>query len=287
MAITPEQRIARRRFIGSSDAPAIAGVDEHRSPMAVYLEKVFEVADLPNAGPIARGNRYEPVLLDWAAEELGVEVERDIFVPSWDGINSCNLDGRVKGKREGVEAKFTGMGAEFGEPMTDQVPDRVIIQAHHQMYVAELDLVWVPVLLARFDRPAEVMYRVERNDDLVRAVVEMNRKFHVDYILTKTPPPLSGPPALDVIRRIQREPGTVVAIESELVRAWEAAKERKKLGEREEGSAKAALLAALGDAEVGDFGDPEKWFTYYEQKRDGYTVAPTTFRVPRMKRRGF
>lgn len=284
--ITAEQRLERRNFIGSSDAPAIAGVDPWTSLTAVFLEKVFAVEDLPNKGPIARGNRYESVLLDWAEEELGVQIERDVHVrhPT-DLICAANLDGRVMGKREGVEAKVTSLPDEFGEDHTDQVPDRVIVQTHHQMYCDDLDLVWVPVLLSRHGRPQEVMFKVDRNDDLIGSLIEAEHEFWERYILPKLPPPLDGPPALDVIKRIRRIEGEVAPIDPALVVTWEAAKKAKKAAEEAEEQAKSAVLASLGNAEIGDYGDPSQWLTYFQQNRAGYTVKPTSFRVARISRR--
>ncbi len=286
MAITPEQRLDRRKFVGSSDAPAIAGVDPYSSRLAVFMEKVYEVADIDNKGPVARGNRYEDVLLDWAAEELGVEVEKNVSVrhPT-DLIHAANLDGRVRGKKEGIEAKFTGLAELFGPEGSDDIPEKVLVQTHHQMYCDDLEIVWVPVLLARFGRPVEVMYKVERNDALIEAIVARNHEFWESFVLPKIPPPLEDPPPLDVIRRVQRTAGAVVSLDASLVEKWEAAKRIKKDAEKAEEAAKAAVLAALGDAEIGDYGDPDKRLTYFQGDRAGYAVAPTKVRTPRLQKR--
>lgn len=284
--ITPEQRAERRNFIGSSDAPAILGVDPYKSRLSVFMEKVFDVDDIKNEGQVARGNRWEAPLLDWAEEKLGVTIERNVSVKHpTDIICAANLDGLVVGRPEGVEAKFTGLAEEFGEEGTDQIPEKVIVQGHHQMYVKDLELVWVPVLLARMGRPQEVMFRVGRNEDLITYMVEREHEFWERHVLPKIPPPLDGPPALDVIKRIRRIEGEVVPIDPDLVAAWEAAKIAKKAAEESEESAKSAVLASLGDAEIGDYGDPSRWLTYLEQNRAGYTVKPTSFRVARISRR--
>src|SRR4051812_4359424 len=153
--ITAEQRAARRHRIGSSDSAAICGIDPYKSPADVWIEKTSDTADLPNKAAIRIGNLIEPALVLWAQEELGIELTANLSLdghPS--GILSANLDAANLTKRIGVEAKTTSNPAEYGEPGTDQVPDRVIVQALHQCEVAELDVVYVPVLLARFDRLA-------------------------------------------------------------------------------------------------------------------------------------
>jgi len=274
--ITPEQREARRRYIGSSDAPAICGVDPDLTPFDIWASKVYDLEELPaKEGPIARGNRYEKPLLDWLEVELGVEIERNVSVVHADGLRAANLDGLVRGRCEGAEAKFTSLSHLFGPEGTDEVPEKVLLQTHHQMLVADLEIVWVPVLLARFGRIAEEKFKVERNDDLIRAIVEREQEFWERYVLPKVPPPQERLPSLEVLKRIKRVPGSVALIDPSLVDVWEDMKLAAKIAAEREDAAKAAVLAALGDAEAGDYGDPEKWLTYYRQSRtdvDGKTL---------------
>lgn len=286
--ITAEERQARRNRVGSSDIAAIAGCDPFKSPLAVFLEKVYDVEDLPQKGAIARGNRYERALLDFAQDSLGVELQRDVHVqhPTVEHI-AVNLDARLTGPRcrEGVEAKTTNFSEEFGEPGTDVVPDRVLCQAHLQMDAADLEIVWVPVLLARFGRLEESIYRVDRNEDLIMTLRNLAEEFWHEYVLPKIPPPADGPPALEVIKRIRRTEGTVVAVDSLLVTNWRAKNAVRLAAEKEEKAAQSAVLAALGEAEIGDYGDPDKVLTYFEQKRAAYSVAESTYRVARLSKR--
>lgn len=262
--------------MGSSDAAAICGVDEDRSRFDVFAEKVYGLDEIPvKEGPIARGNRYEPLLLDWAEQEMGVRIERNVSVRHPDGIRAANLDGlivRVAGHRsddgrQGVEAKFTSLSHKFGEAGTDEIPEKVLVQAHHQMLVADLELVWVPVLLARFGRIGEEMFKVRRNEDLIRAIVAMEDEFWETYVLPKIPPPADPPPALEVLKRIRRVPGSVAVLDPVLVELWEDAKLGAKIASEREEATKAKVLASLGNSEAGDYGDSEKWLTYYRQSR--------------------
>lgn len=295
--ITPELRLARRNHIGSSDIAAIAGCDPFKSKLAVFLEKVYDIEDLSpgHKGPLARGNRYERALLDFAQEELGVELQRDVHVqhPSIPWI-AVNLDARLTAQRvrEAVEAKTANMRRvegvaveEYGDPGTDAVPDRVLCQTHLQMDAADLEVVWVPVLLARFGRLEESMYRVERNEDLIESLRDLADHFWHEHVLPKIPPPLDGPPPLDVIKRIRRTAGAVVEIDPALVTDWRAKNAIRLLADKEEAAALAAVLAPLGDAEIGDFGDQERVLTYREQTRAAYSVPASKYRVARLSKR--
>lgn len=282
MPITEQQREERRSFIGSSDAPAIAGVDPWKSPFAVYLEKVYGTVDLPlkDDDPRARGNRWESYLLDWAEEKLGLKIERNVRVLHEDGLNAANLDGRAisGGRRIGFEAKVTVMSSEFGKEGSDEIPDRVLVQASHQIYVDNLDLVYVPVLLSRFDRPREELFVVEPDEDLIAAVISRNRRFWEEHVVPRIPPPDEGPPAIDTIRSLKREPNKTVELDPGLVRRWERAKRWKKKAEAFEKRMKEKVLASLGNAEAGDFGDSGRIVTYFEHAVSGYTVPPSTSR---------
>lgn len=285
MALTPAQRAVRRLGIGSSDSPAIVGEDPHRTAYDVYLSKTQEVEESRGSEAIDMGNRVEPLLVAWAAEELGVEVQRDVMVhhPT-QPLLFANLDSRVVRKPWGIEAKFTGVADEYGEPGSDHVPNRVLIQALHQMEVAQLERVYVPVLLARRGRPVFEMFQVERNERGQAAIVERDLAFWHDHVEPRIPPSGSVP-SLDLLKRIRREPNKTVEVDPELVARWVAANEARKTAEREENAEKALLLAALGNAEAATFGEFGKWVTYYGQTRKEYVVPESTFRVLRMSKK--
>lgn len=299
MPITEAQRQARRHHLGSSDSPAILQVDPWSSPHDVYLSKVHELDDIKSNEAIDIGNEFEGPLLRWAAKELGVEIETNVSLvcPS-DEIFAANLDGRVVGSAQGLEAK-TGDGTEYGDEMTDQVPDRVIIQAHHQMFVADLGVVWVPALVAKFGRLNRCVYRVDRSEPLVGAVRDQGREFWLNHVVPKVPP-TGWTPSLDTIKRIKRINGEVVPVAAELVARWEEAKAAEKEAKQARDEAQALMLAALGEAEAGDYGDPAKILTYLEQGRAGIDVkalrlahpaiasqfaTESRFRVARLKKR--
>lgn len=286
MAITAEQRVARRSSIGSSDSAAILGVDPYDNIHDVYLEKVYGTEDR-RTGATDMGNLVEPLLVQWAGEQLDVDVVRDVFaIHREHGILTANLDGLAHrdGKRIGIEAKFTGLADEFGEPGTDQVPDRVIVQALHQIEVATLEAVYVPVLLARRGRPTFELFRVDPNPAGQDAIVERDLAFWRDHVEKRVPP--SGAVAsLEVLKRIQRVPNKTVEVPDMLVTIWEATKLARKEAELEEEEAKARLLAAMGDAEAATYGEFGRWLTYYSTQRKGYVVEPSTFRTLRVSKK--
>lgn len=262
MPISADQLRRRRERIGSSDSPPIVGVYPWKNAYDVWLEKTREVSDFTGSKEaIEIGNAFERPLLEWASRELGVEIQQNVSaVAPHDAIMAANHDGLVVGKPQGLEAK-TGTGTDYGQEGTDEVPERVIIQCQHQMYVSELELVWVPVLIARFDRLERVMYKVKRNEKLIEVIAERDHAFWENHVLLGVPP-VDLLPSLEVLRRVRRIPETLAEVPAPLVEAWKEAHAAKKAAEAAEGEAVRALVAALGDAEAGDFGDTRKILTF-------------------------
>lgn len=286
MPISAEQRSRRRGRVGSSDVAAILGLDPWKSPYDVYLEKTLDVEDSPDSEAIDIGNRFERPLLEWAADQLGQawEFEDPAFlevVRADDPIAAANLDARMirfdqgEGMEfirhpgdTGLEAKTTSNPAEWGDDFADEVPDRVACQTTWQCYVASLRLVWVPVLMARRDRLYRGLYRIERDDRLIETIVPRIHGWWQEHVVAGVPP-VDSVPSLELLARVRRLPDTVAAVDAEVVGAWEAARELRLAAEKDEERAKAMLLAALGDAEGGDYGDSVKVVTYLEQSRRG------------------
>lgn len=283
MPITAEQRATRVGYVGSSDAPAICGEDPYKSAADVWASKVYNLVDVEPSEAIELGNLFEPALIDYAQKKLGVSFEQGGEFLS--GVLMSHPDGVDREQRIGCEAKFTGLRSEWGTEGTDEVPPRVLIQTQVHCLCADLDSVVVPVMLADFDRPRIALYEVARHDGLIASVVQRCETFWNDYVVPKVAPP-PYVPSLEVLERIQRRPAETVEIEASPVAQWRLANEARIAAEEIEKKAKAAVVALLGDAEAGDFGDPEEWVTYYEQHRRAYSVKSCSYRVLRISKRG-
>jgi len=289
MPITEAQRAGRRASIGSSDIAAILGMDPFRSAADVWAEKTYELKDLDENRSIALGNRFERSILEQAAEDLAIDVELDdpsllhLTSPA-DPLFRCHLDARVlrdgRPAAEALEAKWTALGEkEWGEPGSDQVPKRVIVQVHHQMFCGELELVRPAVLLSRFGRPDVETFRVERNEALIEILVGRAREWWQRHVVAGVPPE-GEPPSVDVLKRIRRIPRSVVPCDKELVDEWARLRKKRLDTEKAETRAKAKMLAALGDAEAGEYGDPLKWLTYFEQSSTRLDQTALKFNHP-------
>lgn len=281
------QRRERQKHLGSSDAAAVCGFDPYRTAGDVQLEKRGLLAPEKGDSPAIVVGRYvESAILDWLQGTTGAGLVRDHSALHANGILACNLDAYTLAPEVAVvEAKSAGMLGhakvldEYGEPGTDEVPDRVRIQAHHQLAVVRsqpgplehCDLVLVPALLMG---RGFVLYRVPRDPELEGVIVETEERFWRDCVLGDAEP--SVPPTLDVLTRRLRTEGKRVPIDPFLVEHWRNAKaiadEAVKLADQR----KAELLAALGDAEIGECALGE--ITYKASMRKAYTVEESVVR---------
>jgi len=283
--LNQEQRETRRRYLGSSDAAAIVGCSPYRTAYDVWLYKTYQTEEDKESEAIKIGNVLEPSILNWGASELGVEIEMNpIMAIHKNGIMASHPDALVRGKREIIEAKTTGVIysylKEWGEIGTDEIPEQYLIQCQHHMAVAgpEWKICHVPALMGGVGLR---MYHVERDDELIGNLEVLEEKFWINVVAQV--PPDNSIPTEDVIKRIRRVPKKTVKIESDLVLNWNQTKEIAKEAQKKADDAKALLLAALGDAEAGE--SEAGAVTYFEQSRSAYQAKASTFRVLKMNKK--
>ena len=270
MPITPAQLEQRKKSIGSSDMPALMGVDAYKNAADVYHAKVGNVPDYLDDEEVNEaaeaGNYLEPSVLAWASAQLGVKIRKNQRRVK--GYFAANLDALIVGRREALEAKTTGLynpmffAEDWGDPGTDEVPPRVKVQAHHQMLCADLERVWVPALI---NGKGLVLYRLERSDYLIGEIEEVGIHFWEEHVLKRIPPE-DVVPNLDTIKRLTRQPTKTVELDDRLFLAYLEAKEAAKLAAKDLDEKKAAVLDALGDAEMGE--SNVGTLTYYEQTQN-------------------
>ena len=275
--ITEEQRVARKNFIGSSDISALfndgdgCSLNPYATVLDVWCEKYFEVTPLDETDAMARGNRYEAALIEYAADYLGWAIEDDPeimnFVCEDHPVFACNLDGFTTHGGDTdpyiVEAKTTSMASEYGEPGTDDVPFSVLLQVSHQMLCTGFRRAYVVVLLGGF-RLHEEIYVVERNETIIAAIIEAGEKFWNDHVLTGMPPEQNEPGNIEIFKRIVRVPETLADVPDKLIAAWEIGKADALLAKKATEKIFSELLQAIGDAEGSEL-DDGRTFTYLMQ----------------------
>lgn len=250
MTITAEQAATRKKFLGASDIGAILGVNPFRNAADVWVEKTQSVAPFDDTESIEIGNDFERPLLNWAERKIKRTLVFDLptaYHPN--GIMCANLDAAVMGDNLPVEAKCTAMSEEWGDEGTDIVPSSYLVQLTAQMMCCGVDRGYIAAFLGGF-RMARRLYAIELNTELAEAINEQACEWWEKYVVGGVMP--NAAPSIDVVKRIQPRPGTVVPVSVETARAFIAANEKAKEAEKEKEEAKARLLAELGGADGGE-----------------------------------
>lgn len=257
-------RTERPVVIGGSQAAAALGVDCYTTPLELYLRLRGELPPIESNNAMEFGKRVERVVLEWYAEDEGASLAYDqpmyfsrqhpfmgvtpdaLRVDQPRGVDAKASNGRMRDKTGGDEHKF-------GEPGTDQVPLYILAQAQQYAAVLGVDRVDFPVL---FDGRTRETYHVDRNPDLVTALIAAEKEMAERVINGDPPEPTWEHPDTNKLLRALYgyEPKKHVDLSEEAARLWTQAEEWKAEAKRLETAAKAnqnKVLAELADAEKG------------------------------------
>lgn len=175
----------RNTGIGGSDAAAVVGVSQFKSPLKLWMEKTgaVEPDDLSEQKNVKWGNLIEPILAsEYARLHPGVKVKRkNAVLRSKDHpFMLATLDRTVmcpERGRGGWEGKTTGWfaGQSWGdESDPSSVPDAYQLQVQHYMAVTGWDFFDVSGLIGGQD---DRHYTILRDQDVIDALVEAEGRF--------------------------------------------------------------------------------------------------------------
>jgi len=277
--ITAVQRQQRRRFLGSSDSPIIMGLSPYKvTPGDVFWSKKAELPD-ESTESMDVGTWIEKPMLEWAAGELGVQITtkpKDLFHVAEQGegadLLAANHDSLIVGQPASIEAKFANgeMAQAYGEPGSDQVAYHVLIQVEHQMYVSNLQKVYVALAVPSFYGIDRRLYCVPRDDELIRMIVDFGVRWWNEHVKVNVPPDGESTPPLYVLKVLERKAGAQIKLPDEAV-TWAdqrtQLKEQIKALEADVDDVSAKLIHTLGDAEIGLLTDGRK-VTYQQAERN-------------------
>lgn len=188
----------RRQGIGSSDAAAAVGLNPYQSPLELWLIKTGRDEELPKPDPgddstaMFWGTALEPFVAEHYARRTGHKVRRNNAVLQHADPDKAwmlaNIDREIVGNPEVqlLECKTAG---EFGARLwRDGVPEYVQCQVQHQLAVTGKLAADIAVLICGQELR---IHRIERDDDLITHLIELERRFW-NYVVTDTPPPADG-----------------------------------------------------------------------------------------------
>jgi putative phage-type endonuclease len=264
--ITKRQLELRKKSIGASDVAAILGLSPYRSAYDVWLEKTGKLEERNTESPaMEAGNAFEDAVLKFAEKELG-KIRRNVWKSHKQLPLHAALDAQCVENGNPVEAKTAGLfsyvGNEWGEAGTDQVPEQYLIQAQVQLGVTGREVCHMPAFIG--GRGFQ-MYHIQRNQALIDVIYQRVKDFWMNHVVTNIAPDQSEP-SLEIAKTMKREPGKLTVIAPDLIAKWKDAQITAKTAKEQEDQTKAAIMAALGDAEASKMSEVGQ-VTYLQQTK--------------------
>lgn len=260
---------ARRAGIGGSDAAAIAGLNPYKTAIGVYLEKVNEVKDDETNEAAYWGNRLEQIVADEFIKRIneaegtnkrtGYNARKNNFLLQHDEhyFMIANIDRELFHPKRGrgiLECK-TASNHLAKEWSGGNVPDHYFIQVQHYLAVTGYDYAYIAVLIGG---NSFKYYEILPDQKLISELIEIEREFWENYVLTQTPPPMDGSDAAaDLLKHLYPEskPQTIeLPNEAEtLIKNYEYWSEQESIAKANKQEAENKLKALLKDNEAGKF----------------------------------
>lgn len=287
--IDPSDRPAwlerRRQGVGASDVAGILGISPYASPFSVWGEKVGLLGEEPSNEVMEAGRWLELAIAPWFTSRTGLHVAGEqTFVEAGDGLAFCTLDGFVTEAPTpslvdplgNLQIKTAGFGKKW-----DPIPAHHQAQCQWEMYVTGLEREWLAVLMGRrLD-----VHLLERDEGDIAFIKSRVDRFWEEHVLTGTPPATDGHDAtLRALAEVYptHTPDKSVELDelADVIAEWRAAVAQRLAAKPIEDAAKAAIAAALGDAEEGTVAG-ERAVSFRQQTRKSYVVKESKFRVLR------
>ena len=243
---------ARRNGIGGSDAAAIVGLSPYSSPLSVYAHKMELVPPIDDNEAMRQGRDFEDYVAKRFEEAAGLKSRRRNAIlqhPEYDWM-LANVDRFIVGENAGLECKTTSV---YNRTDFDggNIPPYYYVQCQHYMAVTGAEKWYLAVLI--LNRKFH-WFEIQRNDDDIAALIEVEKDFWENNILTQNPPEPSEidsdllsdlyPSAKDdtevTLYHIEDTAKALMEVKSQI---GDLDKEKKKLEN--------VIKAELGDASVG------------------------------------
>lgn len=259
---TDADKAARVGRIGSGDVAALTGHSSWRTPIDVYRSCVDGWEPEPDE-QMEIGTLLEPVVLEIYRRRTGhtLWMPGQIIHPSLPFlVDTPDAVAATKDVVVAVEAKtcIGWQAAEWGDPGTDQVPPKYLIQAQwHMLHLRTEDLYGdkiqscdLPVLIGGHEFR---IYTVEWDEELAASLVKIAGDFFEKHIRPRVPPPVDATPAYATFLRdahpIDTEPMLEATPEMEgLAACLEMARFSKTDAEALQCRYENELKALIGDA---------------------------------------
>lgn len=250
----------RQAGIGGSDAGAICGLNPYRSRVDVWIDKTAKKpVEKPDNEALRVGRDLEDYVARRFTEETGKKVRRNNHMMFNDTypFMIANIDREVIGENAILECKTANAyGADRWAD--DKVPESYELQCHHYMAVTGADRVYIACLIMGI---SFVVRTVERDEDVINSLIQIESEFWNDYVIPKTMPAPDGSDSYDrqiaeIYPEAEKDKETDLDADYiEKLRRYDEIEELKHQLDEEENAIKQEIKLAMDTSEVAWAGD--------------------------------
>lgn len=250
----------RTQGIGGSDVSIIAGINPYKSIYQLWLEKTGQIEPEQTDSEFAHfGTLLEPIVRKEFMERTGLKVRQKFMILQSEEypFMLADVDGIVNENGEKVIFEAKTASAYKQNIWEDGVPAGYILQVQHYMAVTEAKKAYIAALIGGNHF---CYHTVERDDEMIRKIIAMERCFWEKNVLCGIEPIPDGSEATTeyLNGRFSRSSGGTVELPQEAITVCEEF-ERISIQLKELETAKNAaantLKSYLGEAEIGTIGD--------------------------------
>lgn len=223
----------RQAGIGGSDAAAVLGLSRWKSPLDVWLDKTKEITESGEQSEAAYwGSVLEDIVAAEFSKRTGLAVRRRNAILMHDEYDFvlANIDRELVGQKVGLECK-TANAYKKEEWSEEEIPAEYIVQCQHYMAVTGYEAWWIACLIGG----NQFIYKkIERDEEFIQMLLETEKNFWEQYVMTGTMPPVDGSfAAVDALNAMypEAEAGTELILSASQEELLEERKELSNLAD--------------------------------------------------------
>ena len=184
----------RQSGIGGSDVSAILGLNKYSSALKVYMDKVEPIEYENEENEFLHfGNVLEDIVAKEFGDRTGFKVQRSSFM--WQHpvhkFMLANVDRLIYHPDHGWGVLECKTASEYRKDdfEGDEIPEEYLLQLLHYLYVMNLEYGYLAVLIGgnKFK-----YFRVERDEEVIKMIVELESDFWNNHIVPGIPPEIDG-----------------------------------------------------------------------------------------------
>lgn len=180
----------RKKYIGGSDAGAVIGYDEYKSPYALWAEKTGKIESFAGNITTKVGAYLEALVAQMFTEETGKKVRKQNFtiVNNKYPFACANVDRLIVGESALLEIKTTNSFPIMRKCRGGEFPEKWYCQMMHYLAVTGLKKAYLAVLINCRELK---IFELERDESEIEALMTAEAEFW-SCVENDTPPAIDG-----------------------------------------------------------------------------------------------